>query len=511
MDFHKATTSLKAKCGLVYPAGAKEDGVGRQCPGYEIEKTRAFVNLDSSNVLTHDKRNMLYKAIAENKHDESRDRARSGQECQKKQQIHLDQPNVDFIHNLSADVSLTPRQRDMGQPFVVITLNFRQQFDVLWNGFRSKYACTNDYWPDGCAQLVERNNALDMAMIALSAQRLSFGKGASHRMNLLSLAAYDKSLKLFISMMDCQGSSAMSSAVLAMISFMFALLEGVQLQIEHILETGWRRSDHFGGALELLRRSEPFTFSQSGFHTVFKNMREMALALAVIGRTRTFLSTVDWMTKPWFSHKRTWRDKLYDATAYFCDVAAIEETGADGEPDLILADCGAKCKRKIQILLWIQEQLRTWRVDWLEHEYPNICIECSCQPERNPCICSVPVASFPTNDFALLQIEYWSMQLLLTFELAKLFYEREDRAREEAGSPSTTQPFLARSARVAEHMDEALVRPIFGQSEKHFKGLTEGVCRSVMANWILRQYKSQRQQLFRASRTFAINRKMELD
>ena len=159
--------------------------------------------------------------------------------------------------------------------------DFSQHFDALWGSFQSKYDRTSTYWPSGCSQLAQRNEALDLALIALSAQRLAFSRGSDQRLTLLSLTAYDKALNLFIALMrQRRGEDAIDqsqSAMLAVISTVFSLLEGSQSTLEVILEHGWRWSKHLQGAMELLRQSGPEAFAVGGFHVVFKKIREMGV------------------------------------------------------------------------------------------------------------------------------------------------------------------------------------------------------------------------------------------
>ena len=155
--------------------------------------------------------------------------------------------------------------------------NFRQHFDALWEGFKSKYERTDNWWPSGCSQLMRHNKTLDLALIALSARRLAFSQGEDQRLTLLSLTAYDKALNSFIALLQQQDELRRSSAILAVTSTVFSLLEGSQMQREDIVEYGWRWSKHLNGALELVRKSGPEVFSVGGFHPVFKKIREMGV------------------------------------------------------------------------------------------------------------------------------------------------------------------------------------------------------------------------------------------
>ena len=207
--------------------------------------------------------------------------------------------------------------------------------------------------------------------------------------------------------------------------------------------------------------------------------------MAVVGRRRTFLSQANWMQKPWTSRPRTWRDVLYDSAAQFSEVIA-SESYAQIEPLSALKEF----RRRVQGLMSIQRGLGIWRQQWLGEDFPRLVVECTSQCEPHSCICSTPILAFPTSDFALLQVEYWSLQLLVSLELATVHSEYEGHD-ENASSLLLFSVFLGRCAVIAGNLEAALALPVFGQSEAHFGGLTEGLCRTIMPTWILRQWKSR--------------------
>ena len=152
---------------------------------------------------------------------------------------------------------------------------FRQHFEALWRTFLSNYCETEDYWPKGCSQLALRHQALDLALLALSAQRLAFSDdGNSYR--LLSMTAYDKGIKMFRCLMQ-ECSDPTSKATLAVIGVVYALLEASQRPMEDILDDTWGSSHHLEGAVVLMKQSQPEAFSFGGYHLFFKKIREMAV------------------------------------------------------------------------------------------------------------------------------------------------------------------------------------------------------------------------------------------
>ena len=193
------------------------------------------------------------------------------------------------------------------------------------------------------------------------------------------------------------------------------------------------------------------------------------------------------MWKPWHSHARTWRDKTYDFVAWFSEIAACEQH-EDAKQASPLKDF----RRKIQVVLSIDKGLGVWRQEWLKKEHPWLRIQCTSQCKPYSCICSMPIVNFPTDEFALLQVEHWSLQLLVSLELSKML---ASCGRGEAAFGTSTLPtFLARSALIGRSIEEALLLPVFGQTEAHFDGLTEGLCRTILPSWILKQWRTQRQE-----------------
>ena len=124
---------------------------------------------------------------------------------------------------------------------------FRLHFETLWASFLTVYSRTSDYWPAGCTSLALRHEALDLALIALSAQHLAAAE-SNGNYRVLGLTAYDKSLKLFKALVDGSDGTPESSAILAVISLIYFLIE-VSQQLESVLgkalQYGWSAVDTF--------------------------------------------------------------------------------------------------------------------------------------------------------------------------------------------------------------------------------------------------------------------------
>ena len=278
---NSSTDHLSLQCDKSLPQCFVCVKARRQCPGYSDDSARAFVNFDASNVHVPSKKAVYCKAIAQSKQEALPPHQSINHGCVKTV-FGLPPTCIEPIKPTPATQAPDALSLDSLQVTTLHALDFTpgdfwQHFEALWGGFKSKYDRTDDYWPSGCSQLARRNKALDLALIALSARRLAFSQGSDRKLTLLSLTAYDKALNLFIALLQRQEELGRSSALFAVISTVFSLLEGSQLQLEEIFENGWRWSKHLHGALELVRRSGPEAFSLDGFHAVFKKIREMGV------------------------------------------------------------------------------------------------------------------------------------------------------------------------------------------------------------------------------------------
>lgn len=142
--------------------------------------------------------------------------------------------------------------------------------------FLLAYCQTKDYWPLGYSFLALQNRVLDLSLVALSAHRLALNLPGNDLL-VLGLTAYNNSIILFRRLMEQQCNSGLT-AMLAATSTVYALIEASLMQLEDIGNFGWGKSGHFDGALALMKKSGPVSFSFDGFHLVFKKMREMGVS-----------------------------------------------------------------------------------------------------------------------------------------------------------------------------------------------------------------------------------------
>lgn len=185
------------------------------------------------------------------------------------------------------------------------------------------------------------------------------------------------------------------------------------------------------------------------------------------------------MKIPWKSQPKTCRDRLYDLAIAFSEVVA-RSLGDDQAS----SRRGAK-QTLIDKALRIEADINIWKSSWLNKEYPHLQIGCDCQPPAPfSCVCSVPISQFPTNAFALLQVECWALQLLISTTLNNLV------AAQAEFTTSWGKYFPIRSSQIACCMEVASTIPTFRHTAERSSGITEGLCRTVFPDWVLREYRS---------------------
>ena len=190
------------------------------------------------------------------------------------------------------------------------------------------------------------------------------------------------------------------------------------------------------------------------------------------------------MKRPWVFFPRTWRDQLHDIAVSFSEVMA----GALPH-DTLSSLQDAKQDRADQIVL-LEQRLGSWHLSWIRKEYPSYLLNCDCPLVRSlSCICTLPVSGFAKSDFALLQMEYLSLQLLISTRLVELF---EARVQHEA---IHHVHFSTRSSRIASNMYRLYEESPFQRTAEQGSGITEVVCRNILSTWALDGYLESRNRL----------------
>jgi hypothetical protein len=185
------------------------------------------------------------------------------------------------------------------------------------------------------------------------------------------------------------------------------------------------------------------------------------------------------MSIPWGSQPKTWRDKLYDLAMGFSEIVAgsLENDQASSRQEAI--------RTRLDKALRIESEIDIWQSSWVNEKHPRLRTRCDCQcPAALSCICSMPASEFPDNEFALLQVECWALQLLISTALSKLL------ATEADYTTSWVSHIPLRSSQIASCLETALTLPAFTQTADRSSGVTEGFCRTIFPVWALRDHRS---------------------
>lgn len=198
--------------------------------------------------------------------------------------------------------------------------------------------------------------------------------------------------------------------------------------------------------------------------------------LALSRRQETFLHDNEWMNGPWVSQHKTWRDRLHDLAIRFSAILA----------DLTPQHTCDNASNQILEILGLETELRSWRSSWVGEAHPGVAVRCDCCSSAPfSCICSVPVFEFPTIEFGLLQVECWTIQLLISTMLNDLAANRADWL-------TCSVPDLAlRSSKIASQMEAANNFYAANRSTDKSSGIAEDVCRMIMPLWALKEYREK--------------------
>lgn len=227
---------------------------------------RGFINLDANNVSQPNNRELLRQALTRSTGSSLTGNAPSSSDTSLTRTFAASSTGILPLGRLNADSLRT---------------DFRQHVEAIWGTFVHDYCQTKDYWPPGCSLLALQNQVLDLSLIALSSQRLAL-KSPKSDLPIISLTAYNNSLSLYRQMIQNRQNVGLT-AILAVTSTVYALIEVFLMQPEDIATVGWGDSGHFDGALALMQQTGPHIYSSGGFHLVFKKIREMGVCRRILG------------------------------------------------------------------------------------------------------------------------------------------------------------------------------------------------------------------------------------
>lgn len=196
-------------------------------------------------------------------------------------------------------------------------------------------------------------------------------------------------------------------------------------------------------------------------------------------RQTTPLVEPKWITQPWQCFAKTSRDRLYDI--------AVELTEALSQLKKLHHNPKPKAQVLAESLLVFDGRLGLWHSLWLMGEHPNKISSCVCPPQSLlSCICSLSDALPPLSEFTLLQMEYLSLQLVLSVRLGEV---------QVTISPQDTAQFAElalRSPQIFLHMEELSTGLPLAHLHAQSSGITEAVCRNILPTWARREYCDHR-------------------
>ncbi|KAH7402290.1 hypothetical protein DE146DRAFT_461672 [Phaeosphaeria sp. MPI-PUGE-AT-0046c] len=81
-----------------------------------------------------------------------------------------------------------------------------------------------------------------------------------------------------------------------------------------------RSKGHFEFMLGLMQSMDPEAFKHPGLHQIFLQYRQVSICWGFADRKSTFLSSEEWMTKPWIGLRRSYLDTLWDNIVYLPNI-----------------------------------------------------------------------------------------------------------------------------------------------------------------------------------------------
>ncbi|KAH7137838.1 hypothetical protein EDB81DRAFT_801178 [Dactylonectria macrodidyma] len=430
---------------------------GFHCKGYDRDGQMVFVNVDSSTIESSSKI-ILSEALSRVANVSS------------SWTSHSQHPAENLHRNSLNSLELTK-------------LDFRNHVMCLWDHFNIGHSCSSDAWAPSFTTLINRNRFLDLALIALSSLRLS-QTTRDKQARIMSLTAYGESLRLFRSC--CENGQITRNphliATLATASLVYTMFEAMHHTPSTIFSSGVMfQNRHLQGAILFMQLCGPQTFAARDDHLVFKKLREMVILDSFCACQKSFLAEPHWMNEPWLNAPKTTRDRLFDIAALLTGPVAYAlahnraSVGAGASEDMS------------ESLETLEASLDSWYASW----HRNLLDEISAtvlQFQHDPG--SIDIA-FDANrselDAVFLQVEYWSLRLLL--QLCSICGAKGNLHSCPASSDyNGITSFINGCNELARKLKQGLRQPVYGQKIVRGEGITEGQCRSLLPAWALMTY-----------------------
>lgn len=308
-------------------------------------------------------------------------------------------------------------------------------------------------WTLVIPQMPGDETALHLAFLAVSAARV----GRDHKDRRLveeSLKIYGKALRdLQSALYDPKRMYSDETLIACMLLNLYEIFEGSDRKT-----LAWISHSQGAARLVELRGVGRHATRESNF--LFCGTRVPIILAAIVRRQATFLSSPDWLTKPWEAQgiPKTWADRLFDAMAAIPSILELYDL-VDAQIDSpLLEQQGQKLMRRlIELCLETNKAFQNWYNFTREDAKPRVT-----QPAQ-PSDDDFPFAykcHFKNHLFAQALLMYWTSCLILQSVIRDLNDILLPRKRAEWQPKADTRPMLAPlSSSHESEMDLALVRP----------------------------------------------------
>ena len=444
---------------------------GLKCGGYRQDKQAFFVNLDATNIQAGT------KSIFSNAIRDRRQEIWLGARCSSSRPYHQMQEirRNDLFGNSINCLDLTE-------------LDFKDHLAVLWNHFHLQHSSSSDAWAPAFTPLINKNRFLDLALIALSALRFS-QTTADSRIRLMSLTAYGQSLRIFrqactLVVKDPTKYGGVAAARLATTSLVYTMFEAMHESPRTIFSSGIMFDNtHLKGARSFMQGCGPSSFQLGGDHLAFKKLREMIILDGFVHHEKSILADPCWMTEPWQKNPKTRRDALFDVAAQMTGLVSIILTQNTPLTVTGTRRCNPKTRDLAETL---DLQIGSWERTWHESLRPASFTTLISFVQNPQAPLRYAGLNSTTADIIFLQLELWSLKLLLA--ICNL---HQDTSLESDASILVTklQPPNDILKDLSTKVETALKNPLLRQNDDRDQGIVEGQCRSLLPAWTLMEYK----------------------
>jgi hypothetical protein len=288
-------------------------------------------------------------------------------------------------------------------------------------------------WTLVIPQMPGDETALNLAFLAVSAARV----GRDHKDRRLveeSLKIYGKALRdLQSALYDPKRMYSDETLVACMLLNLYEIFEGSDRKT-----LAWISHSQGAARLVELRGVGRHATKESNF--LFCGTRVPIILAAIVRRQATFLSSPDWLTKPWEAQgmPKTWADRLFDAMAAIPSILELYDL-ADAQIDSpVLQHQGQKLMRRlIELCFETNKALQNWYTFTRDDAKPRVTQ--SAQPSDD----GYPFAykyHFKNHLFAQALLMYWTSGLIVQSVIRDLNDILLPRKRSEWRSKEDKRP-----------------------------------------------------------------------